>query len=62
MLERMLLPEKHAISILLKDHDTTKELFDRFEKSESGVEREKIIAGVFLTTPRPDLQYKTHSS
>ena len=44
MLERLLLPEKHAIAILMKDHDTVKELFDRFEKSESAAEREKIIA------------------
>ena len=44
MLERLLLPEKHAISILMKDHDTVKELFDRFEKSESAAEKEKIIA------------------
>jgi hemerythrin-like domain-containing protein len=44
MLERLLLPEKHAISILMKDHDTVKELFERFEKSESGAEKEKIIA------------------
>jgi len=44
MLERLLLPEKHAMSILMKDHDTVKELFDRFEKSESATEKEKIIA------------------
>jgi hypothetical protein len=44
MLERLLLPEKHAISILMKDHDIVKELFDRFEKSESAAEKEKIIA------------------
>jgi hypothetical protein len=44
MLERLLLPEKHAISILMKDHDIVKELFDRFEKSESVAEKEKIIA------------------
>src|SRR5436305_11705775 len=44
MLERLLLPEKHAIAILMKDHDTVKELFDRFEKSESAAEKEKIIA------------------
>src|SRR3954452_22083513 len=43
MLERLLLPDKHAISILIKDHDTVKELFDRFEQSESAAEREKII-------------------
>jgi hypothetical protein len=44
MLERLLLPEKHAMSILMKDHDIVKELFDRFEKSESVAEKEKIIA------------------
>ena len=44
MLERLLLPEKHAISILMKDHDTVKELFDRFEKSKSTAEKEKIVA------------------
>ena len=44
MLEKLLLPEKHAISILIKDHDKVKELFDRFEKSESSGEKEKLIA------------------
>src|SRR4029079_6815332 len=44
MLERMLLPEKHAIAILLKDHDTVKDLFDKFEKAKSAAEKEKIIA------------------
>lgn len=43
MLERLLLPEKHAITILMKDHDNVKNLFDRFEKSESTAEKEKII-------------------
>jgi hypothetical protein len=43
MLERLLLPEEHAISILIKDHDTVKELFERFEKSKSAAEKEKII-------------------
>jgi hypothetical protein len=38
-----MLPRKHAISILKKDHDTVKELFDQFEKSESIDEKEKII-------------------
>jgi len=38
------LPEKHAIAILKKDHDTVKELFDRFEKAQSSAEKEKIIA------------------
>jgi len=43
MLERLLLPDNHAIAILIKDHDKVKELFDRFEKSESAAEKEKII-------------------
>ena len=44
MLEKLLLPEKHAIAILIRDHDKVKDLFDRFEKSESAGEKEKIIA------------------
>jgi hypothetical protein len=44
MLEKLLLPEKHAISILIKDHDKVKDLFDRFAKSESRGEKEKLIA------------------
>lgn len=44
MLERLLLPEDHAIAILMKDHDNVKALFDRFEKSDSAAEKEKIIA------------------
>src|SRR5581483_11635286 len=43
MLEKLLLPDNHAISILMKDHDRVKNLFDRFEKSESPAEKEKII-------------------
>ena len=43
MLERLLLPETHAISILMKDHDKVKELFDRFDKAKSSTEKEKII-------------------
>jgi len=43
MLERLLLPEKHAVAILMKDHDTVKELFDKFEKAQSASEKEKII-------------------
>jgi hypothetical protein len=38
-----ILPEDHAIAILKKDHDTVKEFFDRFEKTESAAEKEKII-------------------
>ena len=43
MLERMLLPETHAIAILLKDHDTVKALFDRFDKAASSREKDRII-------------------
>src|ERR1700732_4530649 len=39
-----MLPEKHAIAILKKDHDTVKELFETFEKTGSSAGREKIIA------------------
>src|SRR5437868_11064860 len=38
-----LMPEKHAISILKKDHDTVKDLFEQFEKAESSTEKERII-------------------
>jgi hemerythrin HHE cation binding domain-containing protein len=38
-----MLSEKHAISILKQDHETVKELFDRFEKTDSSAEKEKII-------------------
>jgi hemerythrin-like domain-containing protein len=43
MLERLLLPEKHAVAILMKDHDKVKDLFDRFEKSDAAAEKERII-------------------
>ena len=39
-----MLPEKHAIAILKKDHDTVKGLFDDFEAAETSAAREKIIA------------------
>ena len=39
-----LMPEKHAISILKKDHDTVKDLFDQFEKAKSSAEKERIIS------------------
>lgn len=42
MLEFMM-PAKHAISILKKDHETVKELFDKFEKTDSAAQKEKII-------------------
>jgi hypothetical protein len=38
-----LLPEKHAVSILKKDHDRVKELFDQFEKADSPTAKKKII-------------------
>lgn len=38
-----LLPDNHAIAILKKDHDTVKDLFDKFEKAERRVARTKII-------------------
>src|SRR5437870_4858036 len=38
-----MLPEKHAIAILKKDHDTVKDLFDKFEKAESAAQKEKLI-------------------
>jgi len=44
MLEKLLLPEKHAIAILIRDHDRVKDLFERFEKSDLANEKEKIIA------------------
>src|SRR4051812_45554917 len=43
MLEKLLLPEKHAVAMLIKDHDKVKELFDRFEKAKSPAAKEKII-------------------
>jgi len=43
MLERLMLPEEHAISIILRDHDTVKDLFEKFEKAESAAEKEKVI-------------------
>ena len=39
-----LMPEKHAISILKKDHETVKDLFDQFEKAKSSAEKERIVS------------------
>jgi len=39
-----MLPDKHAIAILKKDHDTVKELFDEFDKAEGSAAKEKIVA------------------
>ena len=44
MLETLLLSEKHAIAILIKDHDMVKDLFDRFEKTDAAAEKKKIVA------------------
>src|ERR1700704_671497 len=38
-----MLPEKHAMAMLKKDHDTVKGLFDDFEKAETRVSKDKII-------------------
>jgi hypothetical protein len=38
-----MLPEKHAIAILKKDHDAVKGLFDEFEKAQKTAAKEKII-------------------
>src|SRR5579883_333424 len=35
--------DTHAISILKRDHDTVKELFDRFEQADTASEKERII-------------------
>jgi hypothetical protein len=43
MLERLILPETHAIAIILKDHDKVKDLFEQFEKAETAAQREKIV-------------------
>jgi len=43
-----MLPERHAIAVLKRDHDEVKELFDRFEKSDSESEKERIIADAVL--------------
>jgi hypothetical protein len=43
MLERLTLPARHAISIILKDHEKVKDLFDRFEKADSSAERERLL-------------------
>jgi Hemerythrin HHE cation binding domain len=39
-----MLPEKHAIAILKKDHEKVKGLFDDFENAQTPAAKEKIIA------------------
>ena len=41
MLERLKLPATHALTIILKDHDTVKDLFDHLEKAGSAAEKEE---------------------
>ena len=38
-----MLPDKHAIAILKKDHDSIKVLFEDFEKAEKTASKEKVI-------------------
>jgi len=38
-----LLPEKHAIAILKKDHEKVKGLFEQFDKAESSAAKKKIM-------------------
>src|SRR4051794_35492855 len=38
-----MLPEKHAIALLKKDHDIVKSLFDEFENAASAAAKEKIV-------------------
>lgn len=45
MLERLLLPDTHAIAII-KDHDRVKALFDDFEKAPTASRKEAVIAKV----------------
>ena len=44
MLEKLLLPENHAIAILIRDHDKVKDLFYRFKRADTDGEKDKIIA------------------
>jgi len=43
-----LLPEKHAITVLKKDHDTVKGLFDAFEKADTPAARKKAVEEALL--------------
>ncbi len=49
MLEKLLLPENHAFTILIRDHDKVKELFDRFEKTDDEQEKEGIITEAVIS-------------
>ena len=43
MLEHSLVPKKQAIAILMIDHDSVKDLFERFEQADTAAVKEKII-------------------
>jgi hemerythrin HHE cation binding domain-containing protein len=43
MFDFLTLPKSHAISILKKDHDRVKQLFDEYEKADGRVARQKIV-------------------
>ena len=43
-----LLPEDHAITILKKDHDSVKALFDEFEEAEDRVAKDRIIESAII--------------
>jgi hemerythrin superfamily protein len=43
MFDFLTLPDDHAISMLKKDHERVKQLFDDFEKAEGRAPREKIV-------------------
>ena len=38
-----MLPENHAITLIKKDHDTVKSLFDQFEKAETPASKRKAV-------------------
>src|SRR4051812_47309783 len=37
-----LLPDKHAIALIIKDHETVKDLFDNFEKADTSAVKKRI--------------------
>jgi len=46
---------KHTISILLKDHDNVKDLFEKFENADSAAEKENLLT-VPLLDRKDELQ------
>jgi len=47
-----LLSEKHAMTILRKDHDGVKAIFDEFKKAESPAKRKALIRQAALVRRR----------